>query len=208
MGNNPILYSDPMGDTLRVHVFDQASRPQDNGTAGTTYTADIYVYDDETGELHGPYDGSSYPNSTSNSDNTTTANTLDEGTNQYDNASGHKGGTKKGLNIVDSSGNRDASGEKPDGTSVTMKYVNVHTGVSDKGNATSRGSRGCITICPTDVSTFFNHFDFSGTGGKTGNAAGTITVSRGRKATDATALKATAKFKRREVQLLKDIFGQ
>ena len=121
------------------------------------------------------------------------------------NASGHKGGTKKGLNIVDDSGNRNAPGEKPDGTSVTMKYVNVHTGASDKGNYNSRGSAGCITICPTDVSTFFNHFDFSGTGGKTGNASGTIRVSRGSKTTDANALKATAKAKRAEVQILKDI---
>ena len=36
-----------------VHVFDQNTRPQDNGIAGTTYSADIYVLDDDSGDLYG-----------------------------------------------------------------------------------------------------------------------------------------------------------
>ena len=54
MGNNPIILSDPNRDTLRVNVFDQSTRPQDNGATGTFYTADIYIYDDETGDVYGP----------------------------------------------------------------------------------------------------------------------------------------------------------
>ncbi len=203
MGNNPIFYGDPMGDTLRVYVFDQGDRPQDDGTAGATYTADVYVYDDETGDLYGPYDGSSYPNSKSNSDNSTGYNTVDEGEHDYNNESGHKGGTKKGLNLVDSEGNRTASGTAPDGSATTMTYVNVHSGASDRGNHNSRGSAGCVTICPDDATSFFNNFDFSG--GNTGNASGTIHVSRGNQANSAQTLKDKAKGRRGVVKLLREL---
>ena len=174
--NNPIRFIDPLGmDT--VHVLDQGTRPLDNGTAGQTYTADIYVI--QNGTINGPYSGSSYPNSKSNTDNTTSFNTVNEGEHQYNNSSGHKGGTKKGLNLVDSNGNRNSPGTDPDGNSVTMSYVNVHAGASDNGNYSSRGSQGCITINPSDVDSFFGNFDWSGSGGKTGTSTGSIIIERG-----------------------------
>ena len=95
--NNPILFREFAGDSTRVYVFDEANRPQDNGTSGTTYTADVYVYDDETGKLNGPYEGSSYPNSKSNTDNSTSSNTVNTGEHDYNNTSGHKGGDEKGF---------------------------------------------------------------------------------------------------------------
>jgi RHS repeat-associated protein len=147
-GNNPVNAIDPTGCDS-VHVLDQGTRPLDNGTAGQTYTADVYVT--QNGMINGPYSGSSYPNSVSNSNNDPVANTVDEGEHQYDNASGHKGGTQQGLNLVDANGNRTVPGTDPNGNAVTMTYVNVHSGVSDNGNATSRGSLGCITINPSDA---------------------------------------------------------
>lgn len=139
MGNNPIRFNDPLGDTLKVYVIDQKDRPTDKGTKGETYTADVYVYDTDNGSLSGPYSGSSFPNSKSNSDNSTSSNTLKEGTYDFNNKSGHKGGTKKGLNVINNKEERKAPGSKPDGTDVTMEYVNVHEGASDNGNYNSRG---------------------------------------------------------------------
>lgn len=176
--NNPIKYIDINGDSTDVYILDQEKRPQDNGTKGKSYTANVYVVD-ENGDINGPFRGSSYPNSVSGTDNTAAANTLSEGTHQYNNTSGHKGGTKKGLNVDDSgTGARTASGTKPDNTETQMEYVNVHSGTSDNGNATSRGSLGCQTIAPTDAASFFSIFDWSGKSGNTGNTVGTISVVR------------------------------
>lgn len=151
-------------------------RPKDNGTQGETYTAEIYI--DADGNIYGPFSGSSFPNSKSNSDNSTSSNTVDEGEHSYLNEFGHKGGAKKGLNLgqgeVETQEDRTFPGKKPDGSDVTMQYVNVHTGASDNGNYNSRGSEGCITINPSDVDNFMQHFDWSGDTGNTGNAKGTI----------------------------------
>ena len=174
--NNPIRYIDPLGmDT--VHVLDQGTRPTDNGTAGQTYTATIYV--EKNRVITGPYSGSSYPNSVSNTDNSTNFNTVNEGEHQYNNESGHSGGTKKGLNLVDANGNRNSPGTDPNGNAATMTYVNVHEGSSDNGNYNSRGSAGCITINPSDAASFFGNFDWSGSGGNTGASTGSIIIERG-----------------------------
>lgn len=177
--NNPIRFIDINGDSTRVYVFDQANRPADNGTSGTSYTAEIYVYDDQTYDLNGPYSGSSYPNSISNTNNSTKSNTANEGEHKYNNRSGHKGGTKQGLNLVNNSDQRKTPGTNPNGDDVMMQYVNVHSGASNKGNYSSRGSEGCVTICPDDVQSFFSNFDWSG--GTTGNSTGKIIIERGDK---------------------------
>lgn len=172
--------SDPDGRDTTIVVLDQDIRPQDNGTQGTTYTADIYVFDDANGELKGPYSGSSYPNSKSNKDNSTKYNTVKEGEHEYNNESGHKGGTRKGLNLVDSNSNRNSPGEAPNGNNVTMNYVNVHSGASDRGNCNSRGSQGCVTIAPVDVNAFMNNFDWGkNSSGTKGGSTGTIDIQRG-----------------------------
>ena len=195
--NNPLTFIDPFGlDTMRVYVFDQANRPNDKGTVGDTYTAEVYAYDDETGELNGPYNGSSYPNSRSNSDNSPRYNTTTEGEHKYNNKRGHKGASKKGLNIVDNEGKRTNPGIAPDGSETTMTLVNVHSGYSDNGNHNSRGSKGCITIHPDEASDFFDNFDFSGRNGTTGNASGTIIIKRGNQASNAKRLKRKAWWKR------------
>ena len=174
--NNPVRYIDPLGmDT--VHVLDQGTRPADNGTAGQTYTAVIYV--EQNRVINGPYSGSSYPNSKSNTDNSTNFNTVNEGEHQYNNESGHSGGTQKGLNLVDANGNRNSQGTDPNGNSVTMTYVNVHEGSSDNGNYNSRGSAGCITINPNDATSFFGNFNWSGSTGNTGSSTGSIIIVRG-----------------------------
>ena len=41
--NNPIKFIDVMGLDTNIYVMDQTTRPQDNGTAGTTYTAEVTV---------------------------------------------------------------------------------------------------------------------------------------------------------------------
>lgn len=185
--NNPVLFVDVMGLDTNIYVFDQADRPADDGTDENTYTADIYVVSDD-GTVLGVYEGSSYPNSTSNSDNSTPWNTVNEGEHDYHNRNGHTpastGVTEKGLNIDDNIGennntSRTADGTDPNGNSITMTNVNVHEGTSNNGNASSRGSHGCITIKPSDTNGFFSNFDWSGTGGVRGNTSGTITVYRG-----------------------------
>ena len=162
---NPVNLIDPLGlDT--VWVFDQAERPEDDAE----YTADIYV--EQNGEINGPYTGSSYPDDDD-------ASTLNEGEYDYNNEYGHAGGSRKGLNIVDENGNRNAPGTDPDGEDVTMQYVNVH----DSFNDNSRNSRGCLTVPHNDPEGFFDNFDWSGTynghTGTTGNSTGTIIVQRG-----------------------------
>jgi RHS repeat-associated protein len=174
--NNPVAFIDPFG-LDSIFVLDQGTRPIDNGTVGQTYTADVYVV--QNGIINGPYSGSSYPNSVSNSDNTTNSNTANEGELEYNNASGHSSGTQQGLNLVDENGNRNTPGTDPNGNAVTMTYVNVHEGTSDKGNYNSRGSQGCITINPSDATNFWGNFDWSGTSGKTGNSTGTLFIKRG-----------------------------
>lgn len=79
-----------------------------------------------------------------------------------------------------------------------MEYVNVHSDVSGKGNCNSRGSRGCITVCPNDSKEFFENFDFSGKGGTTGNASGTVIISRGNKTATIKKLKEKASKRQEE----------
>lgn len=187
--NNPVLFIDVMGLDTAIYVLDQPNRPIDNGTSGTSYTADVVVEID--GKPVGTYKGSSYPNSKSNTDNSTKHNTVAEGEHNFDNKFGHKESSKKGLNIFDNAFNRTTKGTAPDGTSVDMVGENVHSGTSDNGNAQSRGSQGCITIHPNDVDSFNQNFDWSGSitrtkndgtkvtyTGTTGNSSGKIYVSR------------------------------
>ena len=161
-----------------VYVFDEATRPKDNGQAGTSYSANVYVLGLD-GSVNGPYKGSSYPNSISTTNNNTTWKTINEGEHLYNNASGHKIGTKQGLNIINQNGERIAPGTLPDGSATTMTVVNVHKGTSDLGLPKSRGSQGCITIMPSDASSFFSNFDWSGPTGTTGNSSGVVTIYRG-----------------------------
>ena len=174
-GNNPINAIDPTGMDS-VYVNDQSERPADRGVAGETYTATVTVV--QNGEVVGEYRGSSYPNSTSNSDNTTPYNTIKEGDYPFNNESGHKGGTEKGLNIVDDEGIREVPGKNPEGEDVTIKYGNVHSGKSDNGNYNSRGSKACITIHPDDADAFFSHFVWTNDKKTTGTSTGRIFIKR------------------------------
>ena len=173
-GNSPIENIDRYGcDTVYVH--DQNVRPDDNGVPGTSYTAVIVVI--SNGVTSDIYFGSSYPNSKSDSDNSTPYNTINEGSYHYNNLSGHKGGKQKGLNIVNDEGQRKAPGKSPSGEEITMKYVNVHKGVSNRGLATSRGSKGCITINPNDSQSFFNNFSWD-KDKNVGKSSGIIIIDR------------------------------
>jgi hypothetical protein len=176
----------------KVYVFDQAQRPPDNGVAGTSYTAEVYVVNEQNGSVNGPYEGSSYPNSISSSNNATSYNTLKTGEHLFNNESGHLGSSKQGLNIVNANGERKASGTDPSGNDVTMTLVNFHVGTSDNGGPQSRGSAGCLTISPADGNGFMSNFDWSGSktvvnsqgqqvtySGTTGVSTGSITVHRG-----------------------------
>ena len=173
--NNLLKYVDPLG-TDTISVIDQNIRPLDRGKSGETYTATIQVI--QNGEVIGVYEGSSYPNSVSNKENSTNYNTIAEGEYDFNNKSGHKGGTQKGLNIVDESGNKYIKGFDRDGNEVQMQYVNVHSGKSDNGNYNSRGSQGCITINPKDAQSFFSHFKWNESNPNVGNSQGRIIIKR------------------------------
>ncbi|MGL1934465.1 MAG: hypothetical protein OCD01_05575 [Fibrobacterales bacterium] len=174
--NNPINRIDPNG-LEDVIIYDQSSLPVDDGAGGNdTYTAQVYVRDDD-GNILGPYRGSSYPNTIGNdlvgTDwNTTNANE----TFLFNNANGHSGGTQRGLNIVDVNGNRVNSGINREGDRTVMQFVNIHSGTSNNGNYNSRGSRGCVTIHPDDWAAFNGNFNWSG--GNTGGSSGHIYIYR------------------------------
>ena len=177
--NNPVRFIDEFGLDTNIYVFDQRQRPSDNNK-GNTYTASVFVEVD--GKIVDEYSGSSYPNSVSNTDNSPSANTVNEGEYNYNNKTGHTpkstGVTEKGLNVVNSSGEKKAPGTSPEGDQVTMTGVNVHSGYSNNGGPRSRGSLGCITIKPDEYDSFTQNFDWSGTNGVTGSSTGKIVISR------------------------------
>jgi len=189
-----------------VYIFDQANRPDDNGTQGTSYTAEIYVVQ-EDGAVNGPYDGSTYPNSVSNTNNSPSGNTANEGTHNFSNQFGHDGGTEQGLNLgqgsVSTQEDRNVPGTTPEGDATTMTVVNVHEGFSNNGNSDSRGSQGCVTVCPADSQEFFGNFDFSGSNGAIGTSTGTVTIFRG----NGNASEQKKKELISTQQVIKDIFG-
>lgn len=78
------------------------------------------VYVEIEGKIVGPYRASSYPNSKSNTDNTPSANTINEGITEFNNKFGHDKGQKKGLNIVNENVERLAEGTTPNGEDVTI----------------------------------------------------------------------------------------
>lgn len=172
---NPMVYIDKDGRDS-IYIYDQKQRPTDNGKKGETYTATIVVI--QNGEKKGEYRGSTFPNSVSNEDNSTTYNTLIEGEHSFNNLYGHKGGAQKGLNIVNDEGNRIADGYNSNGDRVTMYNVNVHSGKSDNGNYNSRGSHGCITIHPEDAEAFFRNFTWTNETMTTGTSNGKIFIFR------------------------------
>ncbi|MDW3209197.1 MAG: RHS repeat-associated core domain-containing protein [Reichenbachiella sp.] len=178
---------------ISIKVDDQAERPKDNGTAGTTYTATITV--EHSDGRNDTYKGSSHPNSTSETDNSAGAKTVAEGTHNFSNKFGHDGGNQKGLNLgqgeVSKHSQRTVPGIDKNGEKTTVINANAHSGTSDNGNYNSRGSLGCITVCPTDVERFNSNFDWSG--GNTGNSHGTITISRTN-----TSMKKTAEFQQQK----------
>ena len=172
---NPMSFVDPDGrDT--VYVIDSPVRPMDSGRPGTSYSADIYYV--HNGVFSPVYRGSSYPNSRSNSDNTTMYNTVKEGEYNYNNQIGHKGGTQKGLNLINESGKRSVPAYDPQGNDITATNVNVHSGASDRGNYNSRGSQACITIHPEDAEAFFSNFNWTNTQKTVGNSSGMIIIIR------------------------------
>ncbi len=159
-----------------VLVIDASNRPRDNGIKGTSYTAEIYCI--KNGIISQKFRGSSYPNSVSNSNNMPAANTVKEGEYLYNNKYGHKGGTEKGLNIIDDIGRRRVPAFTPDNKETIATYVNVHAGYSDNGNATSRGSKACITIHPDDADAFFSNFNWTNKSKTTGDSSGSILIYR------------------------------
>ena len=154
----------------KVHIFDQAENPDNK----RVYTAEAFVESNERG-VQGPFRFSSFPN------NEEVHNTVNTGEHQFNNESGHKSSAQKGLNIVNADGERVAPGTDPDGNAIEMTVVNVHSGVDpdDNNGLHNRGSAGCPTCHPDDAAGFFSNFDFSGSGGTTGNAEGIVTIFRG-----------------------------
>lgn len=147
---------------LEVFFIDQEELPADNGTPGTSYTAQVYVLDNANGGvLHGPFKGSTYPNSRENPQGSDKPSRVIEGPHYFNNRNGHKGQTVKGLNLVDSLEVRIVPGLSWTLNPTVVQYANVHTGFSDRGNYNSRGSEGCLTIHPDEVDAFMSLFDFS-----------------------------------------------
>ena len=181
--NNPMILVDPYG-LDSIYFADQANRPVDNGTQGTSYTATIYVLQNGNISVY-LNGGSTYPNSKNAKDNSPNSNTIDEGWHDYNNKNGHTPQstkkTEKGLNIDDDDNpsTRTTTGTSPSGADVTMSSVNVHKGTSNLGQYSSRGSLGCLTIDPSVSSSFFSNFNWSGAGGVTGSSNGQIFISRG-----------------------------
>ena len=190
------LQDSKSSESIVVYVFDQRNQPTDNYLKAE-YTALIFVEID--GWLYGPYMGSSYPDSRKN-ERKSDYNKVDEGAHYFNNKSGHRGGTQKGLNIVDETGRRLAQGHSPKGNRVVMKNVNVHTGYK-----TRRYSQGCITICPADWDNFTEHFDWS-KGGTKGDSKGIIEIYRGGHQESLEKLQKVLERKRLQDELVEEFF--
>lgn len=148
-----------------------------------TYTSVIYVANHMTNRLSGPYRGSSFPNSDPSDPTKTIYNTIVDKEHIFNNRSGHKGATRKGLNIVDRIGRRKWEGRYNEGWDpseklLTMFNVNVHSGVSNKGNHNSRGSHGCLTVFPPHVEQFFTSIGYPNTAATTGDVEGGLYLFR------------------------------
>ncbi len=176
-GNNPIIFFDPTGKDS-IYFQDRATRPKDNGTPGTSYTASVYVW--QNGHLVAIYvnGGSTYPNSKSRIDNSSAGKTVVEGEHKFNNQYGHGKGREKGLNLLNDKGERIVPAIGLDGKPAPATYVNVHEGASNLGGPRSRGSTACLTIDPAVADDFFNNFDWSGPSGTTGKSNGSVFVDR------------------------------
>ena len=150
---------------FEIFFFDQIDIPDDRGVPGTSYTAKVFVLDNIQKIKFGPYRGSTHPNSKelldSEGERTDRPNSVSSIVHLFNNKNGHKGKTQKGLNLINSRSERLVDGYSWSKKDVKVKYANVHSGFSDKGNYNSRGSLGCPTIHPEDVDMFMSHFDFS-----------------------------------------------
>ncbi|WP_298513131.1 hypothetical protein [uncultured Kordia sp.] len=162
---------------LEIYIVDQETMPKDAGVPNTSYTASVFVIDNEKKQVFGPFKGSSYPNSRETEPGSDKPNTVDTGIHLFNNEYGHKGGTVKGLNLINQEEQRKTDGYSWTKKPTTMSYVNLHQGYSDLGNYNSRGSLGCITIQPDEVGQFWSHFDFSINGTK-GTSNGVVYVFR------------------------------
>ena len=168
--NNPINLIDPFG-LDSVYFFDQASNPNDR----TVFTAEVFHV--KEGDVVNDYtDGSTYPNYPDTRSGI--QKTVDEGEHKFNNESGHKLGTEKGLNLVDSEGNREVPGTYPDGNGVPVYGANIH----EADTETNRGSAGCPTIRPSHSVGFFKNFDWSSNPIETkGTSTGSVFIIRGEK---------------------------
>ncbi len=146
---------------LEVFFIDQENLPNDAGVAGTSYTAQVYVLDNVSERRYGPFRGSTFPNSQENPVGSDRPNRVADGPHYFNNLNGHKGQTRKGLNMVDVDAVRIVPGYSWTLVNTVVQYANVHSGFSDKGNYNSRGSQGCPTIHPDEVDNFMDIFDFS-----------------------------------------------
>ena len=164
---------------LEVFVLDQETIPTPQYRPNTTYTASIYIINNNKRKVFGPYRGSSFPNAREKPIGSDKPNTIITGAHLFNNLAGHNTSTQKGLNIVNADGKRENPGFSWTKKPKTMEYVNVHSGATDNGTKISRGSEGCVTLHPKDVAMFFSHFDFTGNARKTiGNSSGTLLISR------------------------------
>ncbi len=148
-----------------------------------TYTSLVYVANYSTNTLSGPFKGSSFPNTYPADPSATPYNTVVDKEHIFNNRTGHKGTTRRGLNIVDRLGRgkwegRYNDGWSPSGDLITMYTVNVHSGTSDNGNHNSRGSHGCLTIYPPHVDEFFDSFGYANPQATTGDAEGGLYLFR------------------------------
>lgn len=163
---------------LEIHIFEV---PQLSGFL-PKYTAEIYVANYSSGKLSGPYTGSTFPDSYPSDYSKTDWNTVLDTTHIFNNHFGHGGGSKKGINIVSHTQakyheERITYGVTPSGDTIDkMKYVNIHSGVSEWDSIHRRGSWGCITIHPLYKDSFFNCFEFKY--GMTGIDSGGVYIYR------------------------------
>lgn len=107
----------------------------------------------------------------------------------YNNKYGHKGGSKKGLNMGTNTSNGgvatlervvEATGPNPvHNNKSIVTEGNIHSGVSDNGGPQSRGSTACFTVHPDDVGAFMGNFDWNSNNPNTGTSHGNVYTYRG-----------------------------
>jgi len=152
------------GPPFEVFFLDRKSipppaHPSQESFPELTFTADVYVIDHAKKKRFGPFEGSTFPDN--KQINVKQPRTVLSGRYLFNNKYGHGGASKRGLNLVDSNGDRFTDAQPWTGLPDKAENINVHNGGTGKGHYWSRYSQGCLTIDKDTINEFMSLFKWT-----------------------------------------------